>query len=126
MKVLKKLPVTFIVSVFLILVTAFCVSDTVFSQSSHERVLEEKYYREMESIYVREVRDLLTDKGYENSGIAMTYVLDEDGMRTYTVTIHHRRIDRLSDEEKSALLSQCGKIAFPDAACGLCFAILEG
>lgn len=126
MKILQKLPITLIVSVFLILVIAFCVSDTVFSQGSHERAMEERYYREMENIYVQEVGDLLADKGYENSGIIMTYVLDENGMRTYTVTIHHRRIDRLSEEERSALLLQCSGIAFPDTACGLCFSILEG
>ena len=114
MKSLKRLPYTLIISIFLILIIAFCISGTVLSQSSHESKIEEKYYREMENIYVQEIRDLLTDRGYENSGITMTHVIDENGMRTYTVTIHHGRIDRLSETEREELLAQCSEITFPE------------
>ena len=126
MKILKRLPFTLIISVFLILVIAFCISGTVLSQSSHESRIEEKYYREMEKIYVQEIRDLLTDQGYENSGITMTHVIDENGMRTYTVTIHHGRIDRLSGAGRKELLSQCSEVVFPDDECGFCYEFLKG
>ena len=126
MKSLKRLPYTLIISIFLILIIAFCISGTVLSQSSHESKIEEKYYREMENLYVQEIRDLLTDRGYENSGITMTHVIDENGMRTYTVTIHHGRIDRLSETEREELLAQCSEITFPDDGCGFRYEFLKG
>ena len=126
MKSLKRLPYTLIISIFLILIIAFCISGTVLSQSSHESNIEENYYREMENIYVQEIRDLLRDRGYENSGITMTHVIDENGMRTYTVTIHHGRIDRLSETEREELLAQCSEITFPDDGCGFRYEFLKG
>ena len=102
MKSLKRLPLTLMISIFLILIIAFCISGTVLSQSSHESKIEEKYYREMEKIYVQEIRDLLT------------------------VTIHHGRIDRLSEAERKELLAQCREIAFPDDECGFRYEFLQG
>ncbi|MGN1181005.1 MAG: hypothetical protein ACI4SD_07305 [Suilimivivens sp.] len=126
MRKLRKIPFTIILSVILVFVIAFCISGTVISQSSHASRIDEKYYREMEAAYVKEIRSLLADKGYENSGITMTHVTDEDGVRTYTVTIHHGRIDKLSEAEKQELLARCGEIAFPDDTCGFCYEILHG
>lgn len=126
MRKLRKIPFTIIVSVILVFVIAFCISGTVISQSGQASRIEEKYYREMEAAYVREVRSLLTDRGYENSGITMTHVTDEEGVRTYTVTIHHGKIDKLSEAEKQELLARCSEIAFPDGACGFCYEFLHG
>lgn len=125
MQILKSLPFTIIVSIALILIIAFCFSGTVISQDRNPNRSEEKYYREMESAYEQEIRSLLASKGYENSGVTITYVTDEDGMRTYTVTMHHGRIDILSADEKQALLAECGEIAFPDKECGVCHKFLE-
>lgn len=125
MRALRKLPFTIIISILLIFVIAFCISGTVICQSSHAGRIGEKYYREMEAAYVNDIRSLLTAKGYENSGITMTYVIDVDGMRTYTVTIHHGKIDRLSEEEKQELLAECREVAFPDKECGFCHNFLK-
>lgn len=124
MRILKSLPFTVIFSIALILVIAFCITGTVNSQSSHTSRIEEKYYREMEASYVKEIRALLEDEGYENCGITMTYIIDESGTRTYTVTIHHGLIDKLSREKKQDLLAECGEIAFPDKECGFCHKFL--
>lgn len=118
MRILKKLPFTIIISLLLILATVFCISGTVVSQSRPGSRIEEKYYREMETAYVKEIRALLTEKGYENSGVTMTHIIDESGQRTYTVTIHHGSIDRLSEEEKQELLAECREVSFPDTECG--------
>ncbi len=125
MRILKSLPFTVIFSIVLILVIAFCITGTVNSQSSHISRIEEKYYREMEASYVKEIRALLEAEGYENCGITMTYITDESGTRTYTVTIHHGLIDKLSVEKKQNLLAECGEIAFPDKECGFCHKFLE-
>lgn len=125
MRTLKSLTFTMILSILLIFVIAFCISGTVNSQGCHRDPIEEKYYREMENDYIKDIRFLLSSKGYENCGIAMTHVTDEDGMRTYTVTIHHGRIDKLSAEEKQELLSECSLVPFPDVECGFCHKFLE-
>lgn len=125
MRILKNLPFTIITSIALIFVIAFCITGTVISQSSHGSRIDEKCYKEMEAAYEEDIRSLLTEKGYENSGITMTHVIDENGKRTYTVTIHHGRIDRLSEEEKQELLFECSEIDFPDKTCGFSHKFLE-
>lgn len=119
MRILRSLPFTIIISVICLLVTVFCILGVRTGKNSRTSKLEEKYYREMEEDYVSEIRSLLTKEGYENSGITMTWAIDEKGERIYTVTIHHGRIDRLSEKEKSALIAECKAVEFPDKEC--CF-----
>ena len=53
----------------LIGITAFCISGTVHSSEKVERREREKYYREIEAEYVKEVRVFLNEEGYSNSGV---------------------------------------------------------
>jgi hypothetical protein len=124
MRALRRLPFTLIISVILIFITAFCITGTVNSQSSCTGRIDEEYYREMESTYLKELRGMLTDRGYENCGITMTYVTDED-RRTYTVVIHHRKINKLSVKEKQELMADCAEIQFQDETCGIFHKFLE-
>ncbi|MBO5055118.1 MAG: hypothetical protein J6C64_02025 [Lachnospiraceae bacterium] len=125
MRILKSLTFTIIISAMLILVTAFCISGTVQSQSRYAAEAEEKYYKEMEEIYAGEIRAFLEEAGYRNSGIMMTRIIDEEGERSYTVTIHHDKLDKLSGAEKKELLDACSRIEFPDRECGFCHKFLE-
>lgn len=125
MRIFRSLIFTIVISAALILVTAFCVSGTVQSQSRHAAEEEERYYKEMEEIYVSEIRAFLADAGYRDSGIMMTKIIDEEGGRDYTVTIHHDKFDKLSCKEKKELLDACGRIGFPDRECGFCHKFLE-
>ena len=65
--------------------------------------VDEKYYKQMEQEYVTQVRGYLQGEGYENSGVALTKVLYEDGSREYTLNVHHKRIEALSEVEQNAL-----------------------
>lgn len=125
MRVLRSLPFTFIISGVCLAVTVFCILGTMMGKNSSASKIEEKQYREMEENYVSEIRELLTEEGYENSGITMTWVKDETGERIYTVTIHHKRIDKLSDSEKETLIEECRAIEFPDKECGFFHKFLE-
>ena len=88
----------------LIGITAFCISGTVHSSEKVERREREKYYREIEAEYVKEVRFFLNEEGYSNSGVTMTKVIDdEEENRSYTMTIHHRGIGNLQQEEQEQL-----------------------
>ena len=87
----------------LIGITVFCISGTVHSSEKVERREREKYYREIEAEYVKEVRFFLNEEGYSNSGVTMTKVIDEEENRSYTMTIHHRGIGNLQQEEQEQL-----------------------
>lgn len=94
----------------LIGITTFCISGTVHSREKVERREREKYYRELEAEYVKEVRSFLNEEGYSNSGVTMTKVIDEKENRSYTVTIHHRGIGSLQQEEQRQLREELSQI----------------
>ncbi len=94
----------------LIGITAFCISGTVHSSEKVERREREKYYRAIEAEYVKEVRFFLNEEGYSNSGVTMTKVIDEEENRSYTVTIHHRGIGNLQQEEQEQLQEELSQI----------------
>ena len=79
------------------------ITGTVHSSEKVERRGREKYYREIEAEYVKEVRVFLNEEGYSNSGVTMTKVIDEEENRSYTMTIHHRGIGNLQQEEQEQL-----------------------
>ena len=53
-----------------------------------------------------EVRQYLKDNGYTNSGVTLTYVTDADVDPEYTFTIHHKRINDMSEEEREAFSAE--------------------
>lgn len=59
MKKAKNISFTFILSIVLLFVIAFCISGTVVCQSKNASRVEAKYYRELEQVYVSEVRTFL-------------------------------------------------------------------
>lgn len=117
MRILKSLPFTILISLLLVSVTVFCISGTVLGKEKN--ITEESCYRELEQLYVEEVRSFLAKEGYKNSGVAMTKIIEENGTRNYTVTIHHKGINSLSETEQTLLKKECGSIAFPMEGCGL-------
>lgn len=125
MKNKKELAITAIVTVVLVLITAFSVSGTVIGQNKGDDRARKQYLRVAEQEYVQEIRNLLEEKGYCSSGVTMNRVIEEDGTREYTVTIHHRRIESLSDEQKNALIAECQSIGFPAENCSFCHEFLE-
>ena len=99
---------------FLTLITVFCSAGTVMSRSDLSMAELEGYYREQEKELVRQTRDFLDDSGYVNSGVMLTRVVDSDGMREYTITVHHGKIDKLCEEDQIVLMSELKQFAFED------------
>ena len=124
MRISKNLPLTLLFSVALVLLIAFCITETVVSQSNEARCIEEKYYDEMEAVYLKEIKQLLMEEGYRNSGVTMTVVIDEAGLRSYTVSIHHKLIGNLSADEQEQLTQMLGAITFADTSCVFCHKFL--
>lgn len=91
------------ITVLLILVTVFCTTGTVMGMEKGKADVDEKYYRQAEKEYVKEVRSFLKEAGYENSGVTLTKLIYADGTREYTLSVHHKRIGKLSLSEQDAL-----------------------
>ena len=105
------------VTILLVLTAAFFCVETVMSRTDlNARELEE-YYLEKEKELTREIRDVLEEKGFENSGVMVTRVVETDGSRRYTVTVHHGSIDDMCDEEREKLLEELKEINFTDDRC---------
>lgn len=110
-----------ICAVFLL---ALCVTGTVLSRERDGRREEELYYRELERGLVKDTRSFLAEAGFEDSGVKLTGTVDGDGMRSYTLTVHHRRIDRLGEEEREELRRELDSLTFVSEKCVFCHEFL--
>lgn len=98
-------------------VSIFGVTGTVMGQSNRMIRIEERGYRVLEQEYTAKIKELLIAKGYTNSGVMMTRVVDSDGSRQYTVTVHHDRINSLTEEGRAALWEELEACAFEAPDC---------
>lgn len=105
------------VTVLLVLATALLFGTTAKSETDIGIGETEEYYLAKERELTVEIAELLRQKGFENSGVMVTRVVEEDGSRRYTVTVHHGGIDDMSDEEREELLECLADLSFADDAC---------
>lgn len=122
---MRKKNTSFAILVILsVLVILFCAKETVIGQNKADSRREKQYYAVMEEEYRNNMRQMLADKGYSNSGVNVRWAVDEDGARCYTVIIHHRKIDRLDEKEKEALLKVLMTAEFDDERCSFRYEFL--
>ena len=93
-------------TIFLVAVSAFCITGTVISQTNIGEKEFENFYREQEKELLCLTKQQLEDLGYANCGVTLTRVVDEIGNREYTFTIHHRKIDKMSMDERKELAAE--------------------
>lgn len=72
---------------------------------------------EMEEVYMENIRTKLELMGYHNAGITLTSVSNPDGTVEYTSRIHHKRIDRLSENERAKLQKELNLFSFQREHC---------
>ena len=106
-------------TIALIIVLAFGVKGTVTSREYGQDVKDRTVLKQLEQEYITEVRTLLENSGYANSGLMLNYV-KEDGVMYYTITVHHEGISALNDAEKEILKSQILALAFELPECYFC------
>lgn len=94
----------YVVTVVLILIIVLCVGGTARSESRDEAQRVENRVQEQQLL--KDVRQYLKNNGYTNSGVTLTYVTDADGDPEYTFTIHHKRINDMSEEEREAFSAE--------------------
>lgn len=89
-------------------VLMFGISITAKAASSkgNESEISAKQYAVMEEQYMHEARMILLEKGCKNAGITLTYIIDVQGNREYTVAVHHTRLEKLSNQEMSLMTSR--------------------
>lgn len=116
-----------VTTIVLVLIIACCAAGTVYSRNGIYRAEEESFYREKERELLRETRSYLSAKGYDNSGVNITRVLDEEGAREYTITIHHGRIDKMEEEKRTELAKELADLTFSAENCSFFheFLVLE-
>lgn len=92
-----------VVSFVLILFIFFCAVGTVQGQENICRVEKERWYREREAALLADTRQYLSESGFRDSGVTLSRTVDAEGSRSYTFTIHHRRIDCMDGNGRQAL-----------------------
>lgn len=110
--------ISFIIAVILsVLVALFCAKETVMSQGRTDVKGKRGYYAAMEAEYRADMRRVLEEEGYADSGITIRWVSEDEGVRDYTVLIHHKRIDSLDENEKAELVQELSETEFTDTGC---------
>ena len=74
----------------LILIIVLCIGATVKSESRDETQRMENRIQEQQ--LMSDMKQYLNENGYRNSGVTLTYALEEDGSPDYTFTIHHKKV----------------------------------
>lgn len=92
-----------IIGLFIIMALALCIGVTASARGKALREERQKAYLEKKAVVVRTVREYLSERGYQNSGVTLTrreYGEDEE---EYQLMIHHSRLEHLSDSEREEL-----------------------
>lgn len=96
------------------IIIAFCIKGTVYSMDKGERGHRamEEYCRSVEKEYVVNVKKILRANGYENAGVMLTKVFNDDGSRKYTLSINHKRLGK-SEERADELKKEILELELP-------------
>ena len=113
----RKEAVFVMVTVLLVLILWLFVSETVMSQTEGTITVDEEAFLELEDDYVGAVRTYLEERGYRNSGVTLTRVVDENGERSYEMVLHHKNLYKLSIEEQETILEEIATMAFHVYGC---------
>lgn len=111
------------VTILLVLIIFGLASKTVQSQNPYDMKEQEAYYRLLEKEYLAEVRTYLNSAGLNNCGVMLTRVVEADGNREYTITIHHSRLDKFSVEDKVAIMEELREFAFEGENCSFIYSL---
>lgn len=102
---------SFIFIICAAMVIAFCITGTVISQSEDGANETEAYYQELEEAYIQEIKQILYEEGFYNSGV-MLLSIEENASRSYLVKIHHRRIGEAEGYRQERLLARLQQVKF--------------
>lgn len=99
-------------TVVLILIIVLCIGATVKSESRDETQRMENRIQERQ--LMSDMKQYLNENGYRNSGVTLTYAVEEDGSCDYTFTIHHKRINDMNETERETLSAELAQACNAD------------
>ena len=86
------------------------ISDRTLSTKSRKRGMGYEKTVRFQCGILQYYRSTYSDEnGYRNSGVTLTYALEEDGSPDYTFTIHHKKINSMSETERGALSAELAR-----------------
>ncbi len=91
--ILKKYNVVKIIGVFVLTTILLGCVWGIKANAAQKADNDKAEYQLQEIQFKNEIRSCLEEKGYYNSGITMTKVMEADGSREYTVLLHHSDLD---------------------------------
>ena len=93
------------ITVTLILLVTFFLTAGIRANGRSNRIpdITGEYYRQIENEYLDDVRQILTENGFSNAGLSLTKQVNEDGGLDYTLSVHHRRIDKMDETKRAEL-----------------------
>ncbi len=74
-------------------------------------------YEAQEEAYVERARRVLEEAGLDRAGVMLEYTQGADQTRSYTLYVHHKRWERLGEQEKDRLEKQLEDCAFDGENC---------
>lgn len=104
-------------AIILAMAAAIGIAGAVRSHAADMREAQEAYYEQLEREYIGQVRQFLTQQGYRYSGVTLSRTVDEEGLRSYRISVHHSGLDRLEDEALSGMLGQVEEMGFQLPGC---------
>ncbi len=106
-----------LLTVLLIAGAFFLFSLTVKGLERNDSDALNEYFEILEDEYVSSAREYLNEKGYVNSGVMLNHTTDENGMRTYTLSVHNSRFEYASDEKMEEIKVALEDLSFTDPRC---------
>lgn len=108
-----ELAVIAILSIVMVIV----LSTIIVRSAQNDDAAADRYYAGLEREYESAVRSYMNENGYINAGIMITRIVDREGGRTYTVKLHHTRLDRLDASERERIAAEVCELGFRDEVC---------
>ena len=76
-----------LITAFLVLASAFCVSGTVMSKERNDYTQENERYALLEDTFRERTKGILEERGYRDSGVTITWTRENGGARSYRVLV---------------------------------------
>ena len=103
-----------VVLLFVILLSVLFIGPVKASGAEPDAHVQSIYYHELESRFREVLEYELQKEGMENAGINISCITDISGNRTVTVSVHHYKIDRMSENEKTEFIGEISSVGFAD------------
>ncbi len=91
---------------------------SVNGRSDMDERLREELFKARTENFEASLKEYLNEEDFVNCGVMITYVTDhKSGERTYNVSLHHRRFEKLSQTGKMLLIADIKSMAFSEEGC---------